>query len=59
MERIFLRGKWKIYSKDHEDPKQGITQLTFTCSKSTIETLEKCLKYVYKVFKVSSKNTLK
>ena len=23
-----------------------VTQLTFTCSKSTIETLEKCVKYV-------------
>ena len=27
--------------------KKGTFQLTFTCSKSTIETLEKCVKYVH------------
>ena len=28
------------------NPKQEVTQQTFTCSKSTIETLERVVKYV-------------
>ena len=30
-----------------ENIKENVTQLTFVCSKSTIETLEKSVKYVY------------
>ena len=37
---LFVSTKWMII------PYVGLTQLTFTCSKSTIETLEKSVKYV-------------
>ena len=34
------------YQQDQRKAKSKISQLTFTCSKSTIETLEKGVKYV-------------
>ena len=35
-----------FYTYVNRCDEQGITQLTFTCLKSIIETLEKCVKYV-------------
>ena len=43
VEKVNSGMKWvKVYSKRHKE----ITLLTFTCSKSTIKTLEKDVKYV-------------
>ena len=39
-----FEGVWKIFSFQIINP-VTLTQLTFTCSKSTIETLEKGVKY--------------
>ena len=41
---LFLQPSWLAEGKKNEF--WGITQLIFACTKSTVETLEKCAKYV-------------